>query len=66
MALVLVQSPNALLESQETLVDFGSVHPGLLVGLDRIGASFVSSQIYEGKLPDEVLLVLESDLKDGV
>mmetsp|Transcript_51021 Transcript_51021/g.109288 ORF Transcript_51021/g.109288 Transcript_51021/m.109288 type:complete len:208 (-) Transcript_51021:405-1028(-) len=73
MVELLVERTDALLEGQQRLVDLCAVHPGLPVGVERIGATLATGQIDEGDLPVlhravGLLIphILEADLQDGM
>lgn len=62
----MVEGPYALFETEQRLVDFCTVDPGLFVHIHVVGSSFVSGQIYEGYLAKQFFAVLEGDLEYGV
>ena len=64
MALGLVKSPDALLQSEEGFVDLGAVNSCLLVGVFDIGATFGSGEVDEGHLPPGFVAGFEVELED--
>lgn len=66
MLLVLVDGPDALLERQKGFVDFGPVHPGLLVLVGDVGGTLTACQVDEGHFAVDLVVFLEVDLEDGV
>lgn len=66
MSLPLVQSPNALLQGQQTLVYLSPVYACLFVHVHVISSSFVASQIDKADLAEGFFAVFEGDLQDGV
>lgn len=62
----LIQCANALFESQQGLVDLGSVNLCLLTLLKRISSSLTPSQINEGKFSKQVLSVIDRNLQNGM
>lgn len=66
MPLALVESPYALFETEEGLVDFCAVDPGLLVHVHVVGSPLVAGQVYEGNLAEEFFAVFKGDLEYGV
>ena len=63
--LVLVQRPDAFLESQKALVDLGAIESRLFVLLDRVGASLAACEVDERHLAHRAIsLVSDLDLED--
>ncbi len=60
------QSSDALLESEEGLVDLCALHPGLPVGGGCVRAPLVSRQINQGEFAEErplVVVLPQDDLR---
>ena len=66
VAFALIQGADALLQREQGLVDLCPVDLGLLVLVDMVSASLIAGEVDEGNLGEELLLVLEGDLQDGV
>ena len=66
MSSLATQSSDALLESQQRLVDLGPLHPRLSVGRVGVCSSLVTSQVNQRELAKQWLLVVvdsQDDLK---
>ena len=52
MLFIIIHSPNALLQSQQRLVNLCSVDLSLLILVDGVGPSLAASKIDKGYLPE--------------
>ena len=67
VVLILVKSTNALLQSQQTLVDLCSVNPGLFLALiGMVSSPLTPSQINEWNLTMKFVLPFQTNLQDSV
>jgi hypothetical protein len=58
MPFILIQSPDAFLQGQKTLVDFSPFHSSLDIRFPTISAPFTTSQVNEAEFPSDDFPIL--------
>ena len=64
--LVQIESPDTFLQSQERLINFSSIHSGLLILIYSISTSFTTCQINETHLSEYLPMMFQTKLENGM